>query len=203
MFILALWKEMERNWLQILRIWFLLKVFSLHMFWACPRCVYDAWSDVWIDWRPSWCTDSKKFDISECIWIMFFCTAAGAFLADCDAGAGEVFVVFVACRFSSTAGANIQPNNAAIANLQFWIQNFHFLTQKLHFREHGSVCCRMLTNRCETNFPISDTASVIFSVNLDQILKFWVKKDFGKIECIHTSQQSCHIIPFVFASTNF
>ena len=173
MFILALCKGLGKKFNSYIENLVFAEDFLLHMFWACPRCVYDAWSDVWIDWRPSWCTDSKKFNISECIWIMWelFCTAAGAFLADCDAGALEVFVVFVACWFSNTAGANIQPNNAAIANLQFWIQNFHFLTQKLHFRKHGSVCYRMLTNRCETNFPISDTTSVIFSVNLDQILE--------------------------------
>ena len=57
----------------------------LHMFWACSRCVYDARSDMWIDRRPSWCTDSKNFNTSECIRIMpsnLFCARADAVLPE-------------------------------------------------------------------------------------------------------------------------
>ena len=55
------------------------------MFWACSRCVYDARSDMWIDRRPSWCTDSKNFNTSECIRIMpsnLFCARADAVLPE-------------------------------------------------------------------------------------------------------------------------
>ena len=68
-------------------------------------------------------------NVSSFAVVMHFCQN----LADCDAGGGVV--VFVGCRFSSSAGANIQPNNAAFANLrlELGIQNFLLLTQLSKF----------------------------------------------------------------------
>ena len=135
MFILALCKGLGKKFNSYIENLVFAEDFLLHMFWACPRCVYDAWSDVWIDWRPSWCTDSKKFDISECIWIMWelFCTAADAFLADCDAGAGGVcgicgLLIFQQCRCKYTTK---QRSNckSAILNSKFSLLN----TTILHF----------------------------------------------------------------------